>query len=382
MFLKLSVDQNPAVIYRLSRSEIFIGSSPASTLMIQFPTISKNHLKIIIEADNCWVSDLGSTNGSYLDDQKLIPGNKIKIDFDVTLRLGDKVFLTFLKEASDAIELPLNNQPTQDSRPILDPDKTHIVSLSDLQQAKILAEKKRKKDLHEKKVQELKRKKAETNAIAKVILICSAILMIGWFSNKAWKARNKKIQTETIIKKMKTKFGGDLEIEADIEGFRLSRKTLATRRNLSAGLVLPKCNQFETKVICEDKKIFKFRENGVLFKAPGVFTFYIEEKNWLSFTNSLVSSDDRPKDVFRRKFAFLNFFKDHIADQEFAPEAEIYFVMYNYDTNNIIGVSNVAALSARSIDQLIQMLEEEKFPGPFARIEDVLSKFEKYYTFY
>lgn len=382
MFLKLTVDQKPAIIYRLNRSEIFIGSSPVSTISIQFPTISKNHLKILVEEQTCWVCDLGSTNGSYIENEKLIPGNKIKIDFDDTVRLGDKVFLTLLKTSSDAIELPLKAQTIQNSSRNLDPDKTQIVSLSDLQQAKILAEKKRKKDLHDKRVEELKRKKAETSAIIRVILICAGILIVGWISNKVWKSRNKKIQKETIINRMKTKFSGDLEIEADIEGIRISRKTLASRRDLSKGLVVPKCNQFETKNICLDKKIYSFRDNGVIFKSPDVFIFYVEEKNWLSLTNSLINSEDRPKEIFRRKFAFLNFFKDYIADQEIAPEAEIYFIIYNYDANDVIGISNVAAISSRSVGQMAQMLEDEKFPGPFDKIETILAKFEKYYTFY
>jgi pSer/pThr/pTyr-binding forkhead associated (FHA) protein len=382
MFLKLIVDQKPAIIYRLSKNEIFIGSSPASTLSIQYPSVSKNHLKMIIQDESCWVCDLGSTNGSYIRDEKLIPGNKAKIDFDDSVRLGDKVYLTLLKTATEAVELPDKAQTIQNPSRNLDPDKTQIVSLSDLQQAKILAEKKRKKDLHEKKVEELKRKKAETRGTSRVILICTLILMIGWISNKVWKARNKKIHKETIINRMKTKFSGDLEIEADIEGLRISRKALISRRDLSKGLVLPKCNQLETKNICQDKKIYSFRDNGVIFKSPDVYSFFVEEKNWLSLTNALINSEDRPKEISRRKFAFLNFFKDYISDQEIAPEAEIYFIIYNYDANNVIGISNVAAMSSRSIDHLAQMLEDEKFPGPFDKIETVVAKFEKYYTFY
>lgn len=68
-----------------------IGRGASNNIIINDRKVSKNHLLIIQEKDLYKIKDLGSTNGTYLDSQKIKPGTFYVINENSNIKIGDTV---------------------------------------------------------------------------------------------------------------------------------------------------------------------------------------------------------------------------------------------------------------------------------------------------
>jgi pSer/pThr/pTyr-binding forkhead associated (FHA) protein len=386
MFIKVSIDSFDIETYRLSKSEIIFGSSHTNHIVLKYPSISKKHLKIILDEGKWYAIDQGSTNGSYLADQKLIPGKRIELLIDEVLRLGDKVFITFLDHAETFEEIPEpTNEPDNspdESLPKTNHDKTQIVSLSKLEAARLLAAKKKRRALLKKRAMVLKKKMADRRLVARSFVIGLIIVFVGGLANRLWRYQLDKIDKETIIKQMQSKFTSDLEIEADIEGLRIPRGSLLSRNRIVKMLKQPKCNQKETQRFCEKFSIYRLPENGVLFRRPSTFMLFINEKDYFPSVQKLIVTEEKVTDVLFGKFAFLSFYKDHLSQEFFPEDAHVYVVFYRRDKKDNIYLSGVSGFYQSTSPMILDLLDALKFPGPYPKLEEFLFKFQTYFTYY
>lgn len=69
----------------LGTSPIIIGRSPASTLVLEDPYASGRHARLSTSGGQWWIEDLGSRNGTFVDDERLSepralrPGTTVRI---------------------------------------------------------------------------------------------------------------------------------------------------------------------------------------------------------------------------------------------------------------------------------------------------------------
>jgi DNA-binding winged helix-turn-helix (wHTH) protein len=69
----------------LNPGEIVIGRSYDADIAIRMPKVSRYHAKIVVDADRCVIEDLGSTNGTWVNDERvravreLVHGDRIRI---------------------------------------------------------------------------------------------------------------------------------------------------------------------------------------------------------------------------------------------------------------------------------------------------------------
>ncbi len=83
-FLVVGGDLN-GTIFDLLEGETIVGRSPECNIPLEFQGISRKHFKVSILNEKCTVTDLGSSNGTFL--------NNTKIESDVSLSKGDMVKL-------------------------------------------------------------------------------------------------------------------------------------------------------------------------------------------------------------------------------------------------------------------------------------------------
>ncbi len=69
--------------YDLVRDEVVIGRSSKANIQVDQESISRNHAKLVVEGGKVLIRDMGSTNGTYVNDEL--------IDGDLALRNGDLV---------------------------------------------------------------------------------------------------------------------------------------------------------------------------------------------------------------------------------------------------------------------------------------------------
>ena len=71
--VKLLLKFNGALMKELpmEKNEIAIGRKPENDLVVDNPSVSGRHCRVVLEGDNYFIEDLNSTNGTFLRDQKI-----------------------------------------------------------------------------------------------------------------------------------------------------------------------------------------------------------------------------------------------------------------------------------------------------------------------
>lgn len=70
------------------KSEIIIGRQPENDIQIPDKAVSRQHAKIIIENNEIKLVDLGSANGTYVDNQKITVQ---RVNSSSTIRIGQQI---------------------------------------------------------------------------------------------------------------------------------------------------------------------------------------------------------------------------------------------------------------------------------------------------
>jgi pSer/pThr/pTyr-binding forkhead associated (FHA) protein len=133
MRLEILVGSEEPITYNLNESKMFLGSSETNEIVLVADGISRKHVLITQENDNFYITDQGSTNGTFLNDERLVPGRKTEFTSFFPIRLGDNVLITLLSdEEANEPESSLSF-PTIDSKKSSSHDVTRQISLKDLQ---------------------------------------------------------------------------------------------------------------------------------------------------------------------------------------------------------------------------------------------------------
>ncbi|MFL5355409.1 sigma 54-interacting transcriptional regulator [Archangium sp.] len=87
--------ERAGAVYPLAGEVLRIGKAPDNDMVLDHPTVSRNHLRVRRQGDRFLVEDMGSTNGTFLDGAQvreayLRPGALIEVG-DVRLRFSPQV---------------------------------------------------------------------------------------------------------------------------------------------------------------------------------------------------------------------------------------------------------------------------------------------------
>jgi hypothetical protein len=84
---------NPGQIYELDKKEIIIGRDIANDIVLNDAEVSRRHAHLIQEGNRYTIEDLNSTNGTYIDGQRLI-GPHVLATGEIIM-FGDNVGVVF-----------------------------------------------------------------------------------------------------------------------------------------------------------------------------------------------------------------------------------------------------------------------------------------------
>ena len=141
MRLEILVGNDDPVVYPLNTPKVTIGSSEDCDIPLYTDGVSRKHISVIVEGDVFYVVDFGSTNGSFINEERLIPGRRAEFTSFFPVRLGQNVLISLLsdEEAGEPIELPHSSgeKPSSEKKTqSSNSDKTTVINLRELYSVK------------------------------------------------------------------------------------------------------------------------------------------------------------------------------------------------------------------------------------------------------
>ncbi len=97
-FLLVVHGQMAGRLCRVDSETFIIGRSGNVDLLLDDPSVSARHAKLIVKGDECWAVDLGSTNGTFINQAPIVGTAPLRVGD--ALRIGN-VILAFLAEQHD-----------------------------------------------------------------------------------------------------------------------------------------------------------------------------------------------------------------------------------------------------------------------------------------
>ncbi|MRR10805.1 FHA domain-containing protein, partial [bacterium] len=79
--------------FPIDRPELILGRDPAADILIDSPGVSRRHARLYQEAGACWLEDLASRNGTFVNGERLSAPCHLQSKDEV--RLGQSVLLVF-----------------------------------------------------------------------------------------------------------------------------------------------------------------------------------------------------------------------------------------------------------------------------------------------
>ena len=95
---------NPGMVLELSKGDLTIGRDLGNDIVINDVEISRKHARLVLQGERYRIEDLGSTNGTFVNGQRLITAHLLVRGDQVSL--GENVILVYEV-------LPLNAAETQ-----------------------------------------------------------------------------------------------------------------------------------------------------------------------------------------------------------------------------------------------------------------------------
>ena len=84
---------NPGKIYELVQEEVTIGRDISNRVVINDPEVSRRHARLTLQVGGYVIEDLGSTNGTFVDGQRLMGPHLLRPG--QTVMFGEKITLAY-----------------------------------------------------------------------------------------------------------------------------------------------------------------------------------------------------------------------------------------------------------------------------------------------
>lgn len=135
MRIEILIGSEDPIIYPLNNPKITIGSADSNDIVLTTSGVSRKHVMISNENEVFFITDQGSTNGTFINEERLVPGKRVEFTSFFPVRLGDNVLLTLLSDeeaTSDRIVFPVKEKSSSRIENPFKADATTTINLKDL----------------------------------------------------------------------------------------------------------------------------------------------------------------------------------------------------------------------------------------------------------
>lgn len=261
MRIEVVVDQNEPQVYPLNQPKIMIGASESCDIVLSVDGVSRKHLLVINEEDDFYVIDQGSTNGTFINEERLVPGKRSPFTSFFPVRLGENVLLTLLSEdeSRGANLKSLNTSKSDASSPSLgNPIKTdpsRILTRTDLQRKSLSTGASSKKT--SKGNSKINAKKSSDDKQMKLVTLL-AVLIVGiaayYNLNPENEYNDQIVETDARAPDVPSEIANPVSAEGPMiekEPILISEAEITSREELNTLLTDFKCLSENEKILCD-----------------------------------------------------------------------------------------------------------------------------------
>jgi hypothetical protein len=374
MFIKVEVKSKDPVVYLIDQKELLIGSSSdVSHVKIDHPSVSKKHLKILEEDGKFIAIDQGSTNGTYLKGEQVIPGKRVEFTPGMKLRLGLYAYVGLVETAEKyerILQLDLN-KTSASNKGFSGENKTQLISMEDFKAAKALAQKKKIEAQKKKKALESKKKLQDLKRILKAFVFVSVILYLGYNGNNFLKTGTSNLKKHSAVTKLQSKLNENQEAVTDMMGLRIDRKSLLERDKFLKYVETVGCADPDHKVYCEGISPY----TGVLKAENGASVFILDESGWIMkarevLKDTVVTSEELGKIIF------LYILEKQDSERPF-PAGDTYIAFYKTNDSGIKELTSITAFNSVYTRDMVGKFKKESFNNQ-NELREMLSTMDPY----
>lgn len=98
MKIEITIDGSEPYYHTLKKGQTVIGSSKDCDISLVAEGVSRKHLQVTQEGDQFFVVDQGSANGTFVNDERLVPGQRVEFTSFFPVRLAASVTLALLSD--------------------------------------------------------------------------------------------------------------------------------------------------------------------------------------------------------------------------------------------------------------------------------------------
>lgn len=201
MLVSLKLITGETVVHNVKTDVVTIGRSKTCTIVAAYEGISRNHCQIEFINNDIFVTDLGSTNGVYVDGTKIEPNIKTPYQTYLTLSMGSiqSVTIDFDDktgvQSTDQKQSTLNttssfsdsNSSAQHNSKINTSNYTSTIKLEN--KTKALGQKDTSKNQSSIKIP-VKSKETKNSSLGNLIAVILLIAAIAWYATKEDEVEN------------------------------------------------------------------------------------------------------------------------------------------------------------------------------------------------
>lgn len=109
----------PGKTFPLEKEEILLGRDLANDIPISDPEVSRRHARFIMQGESIMVEDLGSTNGTFLNGQRISSAQQLRVGDVITL--GEDIVLAFEQVGYDPDATVVSSQADLTAQSVPEP---------------------------------------------------------------------------------------------------------------------------------------------------------------------------------------------------------------------------------------------------------------------
>jgi predicted component of type VI protein secretion system len=119
----------PGKIYPIDLEDVRVGRDLSNNISISDPEVSRHHARFFIQNDNVFVEDLGSTNGTFLNGERISTPQQLRTGDVVTF--GENIVMVYEKVILDTDATVVSAAPIyQEPQPVSQPYKVPSEEIS------------------------------------------------------------------------------------------------------------------------------------------------------------------------------------------------------------------------------------------------------------